>query len=213
MSATPMLSRCLSSSMTSRIWACTVTSRAVVGSSAMSRSGSSTSAIAIIARCRMPPENSCGYWRARCSGAGMPTRRSASTARSRASRLLTLRCARIASAIWSPTRYIGCIEVIGSWKIIPMRSPRMCRSSSLVASSRFRPSNRTSPDTCADLRLMRPITVRNVMLLPDPDSPTMPQRVAALDGEAHPSTAFHHAVRGGEVDPQVADLQQHVAHW
>ncbi len=37
-----------------------VTSSAVVGSSAISTSGSSASAIAIIARWRMPPENSCG---------------------------------------------------------------------------------------------------------------------------------------------------------
>jgi hypothetical protein len=46
--------------MRSRIWACTVTSSAVVGSSAMSSRGSLTSAIAIIARCRIPPENWCG---------------------------------------------------------------------------------------------------------------------------------------------------------
>ena len=46
-----------SSCSRSRIWACTVTSSAVVGSSAMSRAGSLTSAIAIIARWRMPPEN------------------------------------------------------------------------------------------------------------------------------------------------------------
>ena len=42
------------------IWACTVTSSAVVGSSAISTSGSSASDIAIIARCRIPPENWCG---------------------------------------------------------------------------------------------------------------------------------------------------------
>ena len=34
--------------------------------------GSATSAMAIIARWRMPPENSCGYWSARSSGRGMP---------------------------------------------------------------------------------------------------------------------------------------------
>ena len=44
----------------SRIWAWTVTSSAVVGSSAMSSFGSLTSAMAIITRWRMPPENSCG---------------------------------------------------------------------------------------------------------------------------------------------------------
>ena len=52
-------SRCRSCSR-SRIWAWTVTSRAVVGSSAIRISGSSTSAIAIITRCRIPPESSCG---------------------------------------------------------------------------------------------------------------------------------------------------------
>jgi hypothetical protein len=36
--------------------ACTVTSRAVVGSSAMRHFGWHAIAIAIIARCRMPPE-------------------------------------------------------------------------------------------------------------------------------------------------------------
>ncbi len=43
-----------------RICAWTVTSRAVVGSSAMITFGSLAMAIAIIARCRIPPENSCG---------------------------------------------------------------------------------------------------------------------------------------------------------
>ena len=49
-----------SRSISSRICACTVTSSAVVGSSAISSFGSLISAIAIIARWRMPPENSCG---------------------------------------------------------------------------------------------------------------------------------------------------------
>ena len=44
----------------SRTWAWIVTSRAVVGSSAIISCGSSASAIAIITRWRMPPENWCG---------------------------------------------------------------------------------------------------------------------------------------------------------
>ena len=51
---------CCRSWMRSRICACTVTSSAVVGSSAISSCGSHESAIAIIARWRMPPENWCG---------------------------------------------------------------------------------------------------------------------------------------------------------
>ncbi len=43
-----------------RICACTVTSSAVVGSSAMNRSGSLASAMAIITRWRWPPESWCG---------------------------------------------------------------------------------------------------------------------------------------------------------
>ena len=65
-------------SSTSSTCAWIVTSSAVVGSSAISRSGSLAIDIAIIARCRMPPEYSCGYWSTRCSGFGMPTMSSSS---------------------------------------------------------------------------------------------------------------------------------------
>ena len=68
----------------SRIWACTMTSSAVVGSSASSTFGWQASAIAMDARCRMPPENSCGYRSA--AAAGMPTISSSSPARRRAPR-------------------------------------------------------------------------------------------------------------------------------
>ena len=64
-----------------------VTSSAVVGSSAMTSAGFMTSAIAMTTRWRMPPESWCGYSPARCSGAGMPTSLSISTAFASASRL------------------------------------------------------------------------------------------------------------------------------
>ena len=41
-------------------WAWTITSRAVVGSSAISRRGSQARAMAIITRCFCPPDSSCG---------------------------------------------------------------------------------------------------------------------------------------------------------
>ena len=47
-----------SSARSSMICAWTVTSRAVVGSSAMRMSGSRARAMAIMTRCRIPPENS-----------------------------------------------------------------------------------------------------------------------------------------------------------
>ena len=56
-----MPSRSRRSSISSRICFWIVTSSAVVGSSAISSFGSQASAIAIITRWRMPPENWCGY--------------------------------------------------------------------------------------------------------------------------------------------------------
>lgn len=59
-SSSPRPSSSESRSSRVRICACTMVSSAVVGSSAMSSLGSQASAIAIIARCRIPPENSWG---------------------------------------------------------------------------------------------------------------------------------------------------------
>ncbi len=74
-----------------------MTSSAVVGSSASSTFGSHASAIAIAARCRIPPENSCGY-RAP-DAAGIPTISSSSPARFRAAAAELSLCSRIGSAI------------------------------------------------------------------------------------------------------------------
>ncbi len=60
MKMTAMPSSFWSRLINSRICACTVTSRAVVGSSAIRSSGRVISAMAIMTRWRMPPENSCG---------------------------------------------------------------------------------------------------------------------------------------------------------
>ena len=68
--------------MSSRICFWIVTSSAVVGSSAISSLGSQASAIAIITRCRMPPENWCGYSSIRSRARGSPTRSRTSAARS-----------------------------------------------------------------------------------------------------------------------------------
>ena len=70
---------------TSSTCAWMVTSSAVVGSSAMITSGSLAMAMAIMARWRMPPENSCGKDFTRTAGLGMPTRSSSSIARFSAS--------------------------------------------------------------------------------------------------------------------------------
>ncbi len=61
MKISAMPSSVCSSSMSSMICAWVVTSSAVVASSAISSFGRQASAIAIITRCRMPPESWCGY--------------------------------------------------------------------------------------------------------------------------------------------------------
>ena len=66
-----------------RICASTITSSAVVGSSAIRTFGSRTSASAIMIRCRIPPENSCGYCLKRVGGIPIPA--SASSERRRIS--------------------------------------------------------------------------------------------------------------------------------
>ena len=111
----------------SRICAWMVTSSAVVGSSAMSSSGSHASAIAIITRWRIPPESSWGYWPTTASGSGSPTSANRSRARRNASDWPIPKWNRSASATCSPARYSGLRAVSGSWNTIPIRSPRILR--------------------------------------------------------------------------------------
>ncbi|CFP57888.1 Protein of uncharacterised function (DUF1602) [Bordetella pertussis] len=60
MNSTAVSCLCCSSLISLSTWFCVVTSSAVVGSSAISSRGSSTSAMAIMMRWRCPPESWCG---------------------------------------------------------------------------------------------------------------------------------------------------------
>ena len=104
----------LSSLMSFRICAWTVTSRAVVGSSAISTLGRQESAIAIITRCRMPPESSCGYCRKRRAGSLICTASSMSRARVSAPSAPAAAWVRMASVSCAPIVMTGFSEVIGS---------------------------------------------------------------------------------------------------
>ena len=88
--------------MSARICAWIVTSSAVVGSSAMRSVGSQAIAIAIITRCRMPPESWCGYSPRRRAAAGISTCSSRRSASARAAALSRPLCRRSDSAICSP---------------------------------------------------------------------------------------------------------------
>src|SRR5262249_48383363 len=121
----------------------------------------------------------------------MRTRRSISTALSQAADFDRSWCSSIVSLICAPMLSTGLSEVIGSWKIIEMslpRTARICASSSLV---RSRPSSSIAPET------MRPggsgmsrITESAVMLLPQPDSPTIASVSRARSAKERSSTAL-----------------------
>src|SRR5688572_5948686 len=105
----------------------------------------------------------------------MRTRRSMSIASCFACAPSTRRWRTITSTIWSPMVNAGFSDVIGSWKIIEMRSPRRSRIASAGSSRRLRPSKLISPPAmrpggCG----ISPMIDSAVTLLPQPDSPTMP---------------------------------------
>ena len=106
-----------------------VTSRLVVGSSAMSSRGSQEIAMAPTMRWRIPPDIWCGYSRSRWVTAGIFTDRSSAPARSRALRREACSWTRTGSATWSPTVNSGFSDAMGSCRIMAMRLPRMCRIS------------------------------------------------------------------------------------
>ena len=97
-----------------------VTSRAVVGSSAMMILGLQARAMAIITRWRMPPESSWGYMRYTPSLLAMPTSSRSSMVRRFTSSLLlpSPSWRAMTSLSWSPMRKTGLRLVMGSWKIM-----------------------------------------------------------------------------------------------
>ena len=169
-----------------RIWACTITSSAVVGSSASSTRGWQASAIAIAARCRIPPENSCGKRRAR--SARMPTSSSSSPQRACAALPRATPWSSIASTIWWPMRCTGLNAFIAPWKTIAMSFQRCGRTESSPRARMSSPSSSTRPATLA-LGGSRPISARLSVVLPQPDSPTSPMRCPRSSVKPEPCTA------------------------
>ena len=163
----------------SRICACTVTSSAVVGSSAKSNFGLHEMAIAIMMRWRIPPESWLGNLRNICFGSGMRTSVSNSILRARASlRLIPSRTRRLS---WScePILRTGLSAVIGSWKIMAMPVPNSLRTSSRDISESTLPSKVMRPSRVTLLPESRPMAARDITVLPEPDSPTMPILIPA----------------------------------
>ena len=122
-----------------------VTSKAVVGSSAMSSLGLQARAMAIITRWRIPPESWWGYCAATTSGLGIFTSARSSMAFLAASCLLMPWWIIKGSLICLLTVNTGFRLVMGSWKMTEMALPRILYISlreSLVSSL---PSKKISP--------------------------------------------------------------------
>ena len=169
-----------------RICAWMVTSSAVVGSSAISSRGRQASAMAISARCRMPPDSWCGYSLSRRVGSGMPTESSRSRASCMAADRFIPRCRSSTSVTWIPMGTTGFSEDSGSWKIIARSRPRRSRMSSSGSDSRSVPSNFTEP-VMVDPRLgSSRMIASEVTDLPQPDSPTSPTVCPGAHREADP---------------------------
>ena len=158
----------------SRMCACVVTSRPVVGSSSSRASGSPASAIAIAARCCCPPLSSWGNRSSIASGSGRRTCPSSSAARARRPSGGSAACSRRASSICRPTRSVGvsdCPEFCGISASLP---PRTRSSSRRDLANMSSPRNSAAPPVRTSPRLRYPIAASARVDLPEPLSPTRP---------------------------------------
>ena len=116
----------------------------------------------------------CRRGRARCATARAPVRGSRAW------------CASTVSIICVSMRSTGFSVIIGSWKIIAMRSPRnrahriVARAEQIVALRA-----RTRPPTMRPGGSTSPMIEKPVTVLPEPDSPTSPSTLPASTTEAH----------------------------
>ena len=194
----------------SRIRRCTVTSRALVGSSAISSAGWPASAIAIRTRWRMPPDISCGYWRARSTALSRPACSSASMTSAESWRLSRMPRLRTASATVVPTRRVGLRPTIGSWGTRPMTDPRMARGGARTRRATSSPSTSIRPAVTCALVGSSPMIALAAVVLPDPDSPTRATVSPGAICRSRPSSAWRAAPRRkvprrGVGDRQAAD--------
>ena len=125
-------------------------------------------------RWRIPPESWWGYSRTRWPGAAMRTASRRPRALVQALRRLSCSCTRMGSATWSPMVNSGFSEAMGSWRIMAIRLPRMCRISTSDLGTRSSPSKRMAPPTMRAAVGSRRSSERARVVLPEPDSPTIP---------------------------------------
>ncbi len=165
--------RCWRRRRSSRIAACTVTSRAEVGSSAIRTLGFRAVAMAIMTLCAIPPDRWKGYRPTTSSGSGSPICARMSRLRLRASCLDTGRWAVMISSTCSPTESTGFRPVAGSWNTMAISLPRIRRSSSADRPRTSLPSNRMWPAVIRPGCGRRLSTASPTLVLPAPLSPVI----------------------------------------
>ena len=118
-----------------------------------------------------------------CLPASGPRWRATSPACGRVSR-----CRRAVSAIWWPTESTGLSAVMGSWKIMAMALPRMCSSRWTLAVRMSSPMKLSRSASTRPFGGISRIMASAVMLLPLPDSPTIPRTSPGESANDTPST-------------------------
>ena len=185
-----------------------VTSRAVVGSSAIRILGSQATAIAIITRWRIPPESWCGYSASRRCAAGMRTSSSSSIARARAAARESPRCFRSTSPIWRPTSEDG---VERRHRLLEHERDLLAADPPQLASgtrSRSSPSKRALPEILAPRKAAAAATTAPSRSCRSPTRRRARAPHPRCSVERHPVDGVHGPVVGAEADGQIRDLEQ-----
>ena len=207
MSRTLVPSSSVMASTVSRMRRCTVTSSAEVGSSATSSRGRQASPMAMRARCRIPPENSCGYCAARAVGSGMPTSSRSSTARAQAAFPVATSCTSSASATWSPIRISGSRLDIGSCGTSPIPAPRIRRMSRSPRREQISPVELDAAAGDASVRRQQPVDGGRGRRLPGTRLADQRHGRSGRHGQGNVLHRGPVAVRGAEHHGEVTDLQ------
>ena len=152
---------------------CTTTSRAVVGSSKITKSGCNARAMAITTRWRIPPESSWGY--ALMRAGSIFTSFKSSPARSRAALRGSFSWARMASINWLPMVTTGFRLFMALCSTMEDFSQRKVRSSSLVKASTFLPLNAMVPPDMRAAPFKSCMMEKATVDFPQPDSPARPK--------------------------------------
>src|SRR5579883_3014967 len=134
--------------------------------------------------------------------------RNRSTVCSRASRLLTLRCSVMASITWLPTVKTGFSEVMGSWKIMEMASPRMLRISRSETLARSLPPEQHLAAGDPARRADQAHDGERGHALAAAGLADNAERLPRLEREIHAVDGLNHAVHGAKACLEIDDVEQ-----